>query len=77
MSKEAKYYDLLDKLAEAIKDGKSADKIERIKQRIEEIEYQIYLKQMKGKWYVEGKQKNCQIIQTIRQENETRWENNE
>ena len=49
MSKEAKYYDLLDKLAEAIKDGKSADKIERIKQRIEEIEYQIYLKQMKGK----------------------------
>lgn len=48
MSKEQKYHELLDKLAEAIKNG-NTDKIEKIKDRIEEIEYQIYLKQMKGK----------------------------
>lgn len=49
MSKEQKYHDLLDKLAEAIKKGKNSEVIEKIKDRIEEIEYQIYLEQMKGK----------------------------
>lgn len=47
MTKEQKYHELLDKLADAIKDGKNADKIERIKERIEEIEHQIYLKKVK------------------------------
>jgi len=49
MSKEKKYYEMLDKLAEAIKQGKKADTIERIKDRIEQIEYQIYLKKVKEK----------------------------
>lgn len=49
MTKEQKYYELLDKLAEAIKGGKSAVRIERIKERIEEIEHQIYLKKVKEK----------------------------
>lgn len=49
MANEQKYYDLLDKLAEAIQKGKSADVIERIKDKIETIENEIYLKKMKGK----------------------------
>ena len=49
MTKEQKYHDLLDKLAEAIKDGKSSGMIERIKERIEKIEHQIYLKKVKEK----------------------------
>lgn len=49
MTKEQKYHELLDKLAEAIENGKSSDRIERIKDRIEEIEYQIYLKKVKEK----------------------------
>lgn len=49
MAKEEKYYELLDKLAEAIKDGKSSNVIERIKDKIEKVEHQIYLKKMKGK----------------------------
>jgi len=47
MTKEQKYHELLDKLAEAIKNGKSSETIERIKERIEEIEYRIYLKKVK------------------------------
>lgn len=47
--KTEKYYDLLDKLAEAIQKGKSADVIERIKDKIEDIEHEIYMQQMKGK----------------------------
>ena len=49
MTKEQKYHELLDKLADAIKDGKNADTIERIKEKIEKIEHQIYLKKVKGK----------------------------
>lgn len=49
MKKEQKYHELLDKLAEAIKKGKGSDVIERIKDRIEEIEHQIYLKKLKEK----------------------------
>lgn len=48
MNKEAKYHELLDKLAEAIRKGKH-DKIERIKDRIEQIEHQIYLDKVKEK----------------------------
>jgi uncharacterized protein YpuA (DUF1002 family) len=46
MGKEAKYYALLDKLAEAIRQG-NHDKIERIKDKIEETEHQIYLEKLK------------------------------
>ena len=49
MTKEQKYHELLDKLAEAIQKGKSADMIERIKDKIETIEHQIYLKKVKEK----------------------------
>lgn len=49
MSKELKYHELLDKLADAIQKGKSADLIERIKDKIEDIEHQIYLKNLKEK----------------------------
>lgn len=48
MTSEKKYYELLDKLAEAIKNGKH-EKIERIKDKIEEVENQIYLKKNKEK----------------------------
>lgn len=46
MTNEKKYHEMLDKLAEAIKKG-NHDKIERIKDKIEEIEHQIYLKKLK------------------------------
>lgn len=49
MTSEKKYYEMLDKLAEAIKNGKKADTIERIKDKIEKIEHQIYLKKVKEK----------------------------
>lgn len=47
--KQEKYYEMLDKLADAIQKGKSADVIERIKDKIEDIEHEIYLNQLKGK----------------------------
>lgn len=49
MANEKKYHDLLDKLAEAIKGGKNADAIERIKDKIEKIENQIYFEKLKEK----------------------------
>lgn len=48
MTKEKKYHELLDKLAEAIRKGKH-EKIEQIKDRIEQIEHQIYLDKLKEK----------------------------
>lgn len=47
--KTEKYYELLDRLADAIQKGKSADVIERIKDKIEDIENKIYLNKLKGK----------------------------
>ena len=47
--KTEKYYKLLDKLADAIRNDKSAIVIEGIKDKIEEIEHEIYLMHMKGK----------------------------
>ena len=49
MTNEKKYYEMLDKLADAIKDGKSANVIEKIKDKIEKVEHQIYLKKLKEK----------------------------
>ena len=49
MSKEKKYYELLDKLAEAIQKGKSANMIEKIKDKIEKVEHEIYLQKIKEK----------------------------
>ena len=48
MTSEKKYHDLLDKLAETIKKGDHA-KIEKIKDKIEKIEHEIYLKKVKEK----------------------------
>lgn len=47
--KQEKYYELLDRLADAIQKGKSADFIERIKDKIERIENEIYMNKLKGK----------------------------
>jgi Mg2+ and Co2+ transporter CorA len=47
--KTEKYYKLLDKLADAIKNDKSAIVIEGIKDKIEDIEHEVYMQQMKGK----------------------------
>lgn len=49
MTSEEKYYELLDKLAEAIKNGKKSNAIERIKDKIEKIENEMYLKKIKEK----------------------------
>lgn len=49
MSKEKKYYDLLDKLAAAIKSGKNSGVIERLKDKIEKTENEIYLQKIKEK----------------------------
>lgn len=41
MSKESKYHELLDKLADAIEQGKKSDMIDQIKNRIETIENKL------------------------------------
>lgn len=47
MASEKKYHEMLDKLADAIQGGKSAYTIERIKDKIEKIENQMYYEKMK------------------------------
>ena len=46
MTNEKKYHEMLDKLADAIQGGKSANTIERIKDKIETIENQIYIEKV-------------------------------
>lgn len=48
MTSEKKYHDLLDNLAETIRKG-DHKKIERIKEKIEQIENQMYLERVKEK----------------------------
>lgn len=47
MTNEKKYHEMLDKLADAIQGGKSANTIERIKDKIETIENEIYIEKVK------------------------------
>lgn len=47
MTNEKKYHDLLDKLADAIRNGKDYRMIERIKDKIEKAENEMYYNMIK------------------------------
>jgi len=49
MAKENKYHELLDKLAKAIRNGKNSDVIDRIKEKIEKAENELYAQNIERK----------------------------